>query len=325
MSSKMKLSIIIPHYNSPQYLQILLASIPVISDIQVIVVDDKSTERIEEYEKLRETYSGKNIEFYNNDGIKSAGTCRNIGIRHAIGEWLLFADADDYFMDGFYDIVSCYLSSDYDIVFFPPTSVVMGTKELSDRHLVMAGKVQNYYENPDHKNELALRYRVMGPVSKLIRRTLVLTNEIWFEEILASNDVMFSAQCGYAAKKITVDTHVIYCITKHRGSLTAQWKEDVLETRLWACLRHFSFLKQHLSKEDMDVLHMNENGRNMLLQTLQKGYPLGKLFRAIREYRKCGVKIWEQDLLTKPWHCLHVIYDNLCIRKQNKKKRLKQV
>lgn len=316
MNKEKKLSIIIPHYNSPQYLRILLASIPDYSDIQIIVVDDKSTERVEEYEKFKEECVGKNIEFYDNDGIKSAGTCRNIGLQHAIGEWLLFADADDYFTEGFYDVVSRYMNSDYDIVFFPPTSVVMGTEELSNRHLVMAGKVHNYCENPDRKNELELRYRVMGPVSKLIRRAMVLENKIWFEEIIASNDVLFSAKCGYAAKRIKADMQVIYCITAHMGSLTTQWREEILETRLWACLRHFSFLNERLSEEEMNALNMNENVRNMILQTMQKGYPLRKICGALRQFRKCGVRIWGRDLLIRPWHCLHIIWDTLSLRKK---------
>lgn len=318
MSTEKKLSIIIPHYNSPQYLRTLLLSIPDIPDIQVIVVDDKSTIYREEYDQLREESAGKNIEFYDNDEVKSAGTCRNIGLRHAVGKWLLFADADDYFTENFYDVLRSYINSDYDIVFFPPTSIVMGTEEVSDRHLVMATTIYNYCKNPDWKNALALRYRVVAPWSKLIRRSMLLENEIWFEETIAANDVMFSVKCGYAAQKIAIDTHIIYCITKHKGSLTAQLSEDVLDARMQVFLRHFLFLKEHLSKEEMETLHMNESGCNMILQALQKGYPLRNIFKLLREYRKCGVKIWGRDLLIRPWHCLHIIFDSLRIRKRNK-------
>ena len=319
MSNEKKLSIIIPHYNSPQYLRTLLASIPDISDIQVIVVDDKSTEHVEEYERLKEESGGKNIEFYDNDGVKSAGTCRNIGLRYAIGAWLLFADADDYFTEGFYDVVNCYMDSDYDVVFFSPTSVVMGTEELSDRHLGMAAKVYNYCENPDWKNELELRYWVMSPWSKLIRRAMVLENRIWFEEIIVANDVMFSTKCGYAAKKIAVDTRVIYCITKHKGSLTAQFSEEVIGLRMGASLRHFLFLKEHLSQEEMSALNMKENERKMIFWALRNGYPMRKIFRVLREYRKHGVKIWEWGSLIRPAHCLNIVFDSLRIRKRNKK------
>lgn len=318
MNQEKQLSIIIPHYNCPQYLRTLLLSIPNHSEIQVIVVDDKSTEHREEYERLKEESAGKNIEFYDNDGVKSAGSCRNIGLRHAIGKWILFADADDYFTEGFYDVVSRYLASDYDIVFFSPTSVVMGSDELSDRHLPVAKKVSAYCKNPDRINELELRYRVKSPWSKLIRREMVLDNGIWFEEIVASNDVMFSVKCGDAAKEIAADTQVIYCITQREGSLTTQLLEEVLDARMGTSLRHFVFLKERLSKEELDALHMNENQRNKILWALQNGYAWRKIVQVLREYRKCGVRIWGRDLLLRPWHCLHIIFDNLRIRKKNK-------
>ena len=316
MSTAKKLSIIIPHYNSPQYLKTLISSIPNMASIQVIVVDDKSTMYREEYDRLRNESVGKNIEFYDNDEVKSAGTCRNIGLRHAVGEWLLFADADDYFIEGFYDVVSSYMNSDYDIVFFVPTSIVMETKEVSNRHLGIAKRIYDYYENPDWINELVLRYWMQSPWSKLIRKEMVMENGIWFEEIIAANDVMFSVNCGYAAKKIAVDTHVIYCITKHNGSLTAQWREEILDARLGAFLRQFSFLKERLSQKEMDALHMNEAGYNMLFQVLQRGYPFRKIFKVMKEYYKCGIKIKGRDLLIKPWHYLYIIFNNLRIRKK---------
>lgn len=321
MSKEKNLSIIIPHYNCPQYLRTLLLSIPNIQDIQVIVVDDKSTEYREEYGQLREEFAGRNIAFYDNDGVKSAGTCRNIGLRKAVGKWLLFADADDYFMDGFYDVAADYMDSDYDIVFFPPTSIVMGTETLSDRHLVMATRVLDYDKNPDWQNTLVLRYELIGPCSRLIRREMVLKNEIWFEEIIASNDVMFAVKCGYTAKKIAVDTRVIYCITSREGSLTTQVKEAILDARMGTFLRRFLFLKEHLSMEEMNALHMNENGRNRILHALQNGYPIRKVCKTVNEYHKCGIRIWGRELLVSPWHCLHIIFDSLWIRFTLKGKR----
>lgn len=314
MNKEKNLSIIIPHYNCPQYLRTLLLSIPNIPDIQVIVVDDKSTEYREEYGQLKEEFTGKNIAFYDNDGAKSAGTCRNIGLRKAVGKWLLFADADDYFMDGFYDVAVGYMDSDYDIVFFPPTSVVMGTETLSDRHLVMATSVLDYDKNPDWQNTLVLRYKLIGPCSRLIRREMVFKNEIWFEEIIASNDVMFAVKCGYASKNITVDTRVIYCITSHEGSLTTQIREEVLDARMGTFLRRFLFLKERLNAADLNALHMNESGRNRILYALQNGYPIRKVCKTVKEYHKCGIRIWGRELYVRPWHCLHIIFDSLRIR-----------
>ena len=311
------LSIIIPHYNRPHYLRILLLSIPSLKEIQVIVVDDKSTEYRDEYERLKKEFSGKNIEFYDNTEMKSAGTCRNIGLRHAAGEWLLFADSDDYFMEGFYDVVSRYFDSEYDIVFYPPTSIVIETGELSDRHVETARQVQNYRKDPDWKNTLELRYRYQSPCSKLIRRNMVEENEIRFEEIMVSNDVMFSMGCGYAAKKIGADPHVIYCITMNKGSLTNQLSEEMYDIRTGVFFRRFTFLKERLTKEEMKYLEIN--GRIKVFQALQNGYGLRKVFQLLKEYRKYGVRFWDWDLIPKAFHYIRVVLEQVMIRRRDKK------
>lgn len=314
---KQTLSIIIPHYNRPHYLRKLLLSVPDLEEIQVIVVDDKSTEKLKEYECLKTEFCGKNIEFYDNDEVKSAGTCRNIGLRHAVGDWLLFADSDDFFMDGLYEAVSRYFDSEYDIVFYPPTSIEAETGEPSDRHIGTAKKVLDYCENPDWKNTLELRYKYQSPCSKLIRREMVEEHNIRFEEILVSNDVMFSMKCGYAAKKIVADRQIIYCITMNRGSLTNQMSEEIFDVRTGVFFRRFTFLKEHLSKEEMDYIGID--GRIKVFQALQNGYGLKKVHLLMKEYRKYGVRFWNWDLIPKAFHYMKVIFEQILIRKRDKK------
>ena len=70
----MSLSIVIPHFNKPDLLEKLLASIPQDkNDIQTIVVDDQSeTLYLDAVEKLKDNY---NFELYYNDKKKK---CRNL-------------------------------------------------------------------------------------------------------------------------------------------------------------------------------------------------------------------------------------------------------
>lgn len=143
------LSIIIPHYENADGLEILLNSIftdsiknPEIR-FEVLVIDDYSCEQTQkELIKLQSKYDFK---LYHNNSIKSAGTCRNIGIDNSTSKWLLFADSDDYFLPCFLKTVSKYFDSDYDIVFFPPISRIYGTNIESDRHQYYANFIEKIF------------------------------------------------------------------------------------------------------------------------------------------------------------------------------------
>jgi glycosyltransferase involved in cell wall biosynthesis len=91
-------SVIIPHKNRPDLLQYCLNSIPRRKDIQIIVVDDNSDEDKVNFNKfpgLDDEY----VEIYLTKEGKGAGYARNMGLKHAKGKWLLFADADDFFTE----------------------------------------------------------------------------------------------------------------------------------------------------------------------------------------------------------------------------------
>ncbi len=95
-------SIIIPHKNTPDLLQRCLDSIPRRVDLQIIVVDDNSD--IEKVNFIH--FPGLNdphIEVVFTKEGKGAGYARNVGLKHAKGKWLVFADADDKFNECFND------------------------------------------------------------------------------------------------------------------------------------------------------------------------------------------------------------------------------
>ena len=130
------LSIIIPHYNTPKLLCKLLDSIPNIPQIEVLVIDDNSNYDITYYKQCKMKYEKRNVTFYENDpNKKGAGNARNIGLTYAKGKWLLFADADDFFLQDFWSIIKQFINDEADIIYFASTSVILETDTISDRHI----------------------------------------------------------------------------------------------------------------------------------------------------------------------------------------------
>lgn len=94
----MRFSVIIPNYNSEKWIDKLLHSIleQTYTDYEVIIVDDMSTDN-----------SAEKIKGYKDDRIKLIelsqkrwnGGTRNVGVENAKGDYILFADCDDWFTD----------------------------------------------------------------------------------------------------------------------------------------------------------------------------------------------------------------------------------
>ena len=93
----MRLSIIIPVYNAENTIKECLMSVLAqnLEDVQVIVVDDYSTDS--SYLICKEMQKdNSSIELYQTEG-KGVSAARNTGLRHADGKIIGFCDADDYF------------------------------------------------------------------------------------------------------------------------------------------------------------------------------------------------------------------------------------
>jgi len=95
-----KLSVIIPVYNTENYLSKCLDSI-LAQDIpsreyEIIIIDDGSTDK--SYNIIK-SYSAQNqnIRVFNQNNV-GVGSARNLGIREADGKYLMFVDSDDFIL-----------------------------------------------------------------------------------------------------------------------------------------------------------------------------------------------------------------------------------
>ena len=95
-------SVIIPNYNNSNYVEKSLKSVlnQVFSDYELIVIDDVSTDNsVEIIEKVLNDYPNKSTKFIPLKEKAWNGGSRNIGIKNAIGKYILFLDSDDWLVD----------------------------------------------------------------------------------------------------------------------------------------------------------------------------------------------------------------------------------
>jgi glycosyltransferase involved in cell wall biosynthesis len=231
-------SVIIPHRNSPDLLKRAMASVPDRNDIQIIVVDNSQLKL--DFNLLEKKKECNYIFAYSNKK-KGAGHARNMGLKLATGNWLLFLDADDFFNPGAFNQFDKFSNSYFDIVYFSATSEYLGTQFNSYRNGHYTKMVYEFINKKKDADD-NLRYWFTVPWAKLIKREIVQRNNIHFEEVPASNDLMFSVKCGFFANKVWAVNFPVYCVSINEGSLTKTISVDNFRSRFCVAIRQYKFM-----------------------------------------------------------------------------------
>ena len=236
---KYTFSIIIPYRDTYELLLKAVDSVPDRDDIQIIIVDNSaiplSLEDVPRKENAR-------VLFLTSLPSKGAGCARNVGLEHAEGRFVLFLDADDYFMENAFSHFNEYIDKNYDIVYFKSDSINLKDGSPGRRHAVINQLIDEFNRTGD---DGVLRYRFVNPIAKMIRAELIAKYDIRFEEVRVSNDVWFSVQTGHAAKKVTADASRVYMITAGEvgSSLTRKLTKENWFIRYQVSVRVNKFLK----------------------------------------------------------------------------------
>ena len=90
----MKVSVIIPVYNQEKLLRKAVNSLPLDEDIEVIIVDDGSTDK--SWEVAQELGAHPKIRTFHLKKNYGVSTARNLALDKAWGEYIFMLDSDDY-------------------------------------------------------------------------------------------------------------------------------------------------------------------------------------------------------------------------------------
>ena len=183
---KYLVSIIIPMYNAEKYIDRCIKSILVqtYNNIEIVVIDDGSTD--ESLQKIK-MISDKRIKIYSqtNAGVSAA---RNLGIANAMGDYLLFVDADDYIDKSMVEDLVSKIDTDSTLVFCNNYEI---WKKRIDKRVLFNG-----VDDCKLKKEDVLREIASGKAglvcSKLVNSKVIKENNIKFDEkIVIGEDQIF--------------------------------------------------------------------------------------------------------------------------------------
>lgn len=236
-------SIIIPHHNIPDLLRRSLSSIPCRIDVQVVVVDYCSNrESLAMVRDIEKDFSW--MTFIYSETAQDAGAARNIGLDNAVGKYVLFLDADDYFNYCIRNLFDEYKKMDFDMLMFNANSLDTDTYLFAYRGWVL----NNLFEIAENKAEKAiygLKYIFNEPWCRFVKRDIILKHHIRFDEQFIHNDLRFGYWVGFYSQKILLDNRAAYCVTNRSSSLSKQTSVEVWMIRTKTYAEKNRFCREH--------------------------------------------------------------------------------
>ncbi len=201
-----KISIIIPVYNTEKYLEECLNGLiyQTFKNFEIICVNDGSTDNsykiLKSFEKIDERiYIFTQIN-------KGPGIARNIGIKESKGEYLLFLDSDDVFINTMIeDMYVNIKNNDSDIVICNSNNFVKNGNEkifYKANYAILDDKIMNKtFQSMDVKNDFFNLF-IWWPWDKLFNKKFIKNLGIEYQNLKSSEDLFFIASAVISAKKI---------------------------------------------------------------------------------------------------------------------------
>lgn len=233
-----KISVIVPIYNTEKFLRKCIESIvnQTLQEIEIILINDGSTDNSHNIcLEYAEKYPEK-IRYINNKNIGCSAT-RNLGIKLAQGEYIAFVDSDDYIEPNMYkEMYDLIIKNNFDLVI---TGIKYLKKEIEFRKRIPKLKLNNteiLYE----KNLLCYVW------NKLFKKDLITKNNLFFlKSSHFGEDMIFCFMYCLHIKSIGVINKINYNYILHGNNSVFN-----IEKRL-DVFKSFQYLYDYLKKKQV--------------------------------------------------------------------------
>lgn len=235
---EIKVSVIIPMYNSEKYIERCIKSIQnqTLKEIEIIIVDDESTDTSPNLCKTLASEDGRiHLVTQKNSG---PGLARNRGMAEAKGEYVAFVDSDDTIASNMYEVMykaAKQAQADACLCGFSQVEAD-GTEEQHFNPLggecfegdrVIKGVLLNILgSQPDATSDFVLGIAVW---KGLYSRKIIQDKHLAFysERVYYSEDTMFNVDYFLHSQKVVMVKDCLYKYQKNDSSFTATYKTDM--------------------------------------------------------------------------------------------------
>lgn len=219
MKEKIKISVIIPVYNTEKYIIQCVESIQnqTYKNIEIIIVDDGSNDKsgricdeVSKHDKRIRVFHKKN---------EGPAIARNLGISVATGDYIMFVDSDDflYSKTNIESIIKRIEKNNADLLMYN-----VGTYWERENKLVREGEriSEDVLDRRDCKNLfsflLSKRLVYSGILAKVLKRSVVLEKQLFYEEG-ECEDIPWSLKIYRTVETIDWCDDLVYIYRKQGG------------------------------------------------------------------------------------------------------------
>lgn len=283
-----KVSVIIPAYNAEKTIEKCLYTLlnQTFDDYELIVINDGSTDSTK---SILDNFKENTKLIVINKQNEGMGKARNIGIKEATGEYIIFVDSGDYvdekLLEEYYNFAS---TNDLDVV----TS--MYNKVINNKIVLCPStkyKIGNIKTSPQILNSIEY-----VSWAKLYRRKMLIDNNIFFVENKKYEDMPFVCKALLKSKLIGFlnVSYYYYVINKHSET-------TVMDDRVFDILDILNIIKNDYKKEyylkdEVDFLIIDKTTNYMLQQRKQKNRKTKKEFiNKGYEFLNKNIKNWKNN------------------------------
>ncbi len=290
------LSVIVPCYNSEKTIKRCLDSIPNSEKVEIIIIDDCSTDNTKEIiEKYKRT-SDKNIILHENSENSGPGISRNNGIRISTGKYITFLDSDDMFLDGYYEEIKKIMDNNYDVIVYNAKRLF--NKCESELFMFFSNKIKP--GKVDAKKALVF---IKGcTCGKVYKSAMIKKNSIKFGDLRRNEDSIFTKTAVSCSKNVFFIDKALYLYIDNSTSLS---NNDVLldpKNIEIGFESVYNKLNKELFEEEINSLYYFQMLYCLTISNLRSGKSKKEIRRI---YKKCKKKYNKNDKYRKEYNFIY--------------------